>query len=203
MAAPVISLRFVDLMKAVVKTGRLLITGGEPLGVKANAEASVRMATALKAVTARVNRSFSIEIETNAISCPVQELHDLVRLGVPLSISCGIKWPTRSGDKVIHLAQDLRIFLQVLREAGVRGNPLVKVAFKLLWPEPAEAGLIFPETVQSVLIEDTDNLIDSVWVMPLGHTQELVLTNAPAALGVARMYGFNFSSRLQVLHRFS
>lgn len=202
MTAPPISLRFVDLMRAVLKTGCLLITGGEPLGVKVNAEATVRMATALKAANALYHRGFSIEIETNAISCPVQELRDLIELKIPLFISCGIKWPTRDGDKAIHLAQDIKAFLQVLKEAGVHENPLVKVAFKLLWPEPAAAGLIFPETVQRVLAEDKDNLIKSVWMMPLGHTKELVLTNAPAALEIARMFGFGFSPRLHILHDF-
>jgi organic radical activating enzyme len=195
MLGPSISLTFSELHKAVIKTRHLLITGGEPLGVHRNACAVVALVTQLQKILGSHN--VRVTIETNGTDCSAFHLAALVELHVPLVISWGLKYREKGLSATSKLSQDWDSFVHALTLAGVFKSKFVKVITKIVLPNPD--GLeVFPEAVAALAAKDK---ID-VWAMPLGHTKELVLKNGKVALEAARRYGFNFSSRLHILHNF-
>lgn len=194
MLGPSISLRFSEIYKAVVKTRRLMITGGEPLGVYRNACKVVELATRLQGLSNLCNVHFIIE--TNGIDCSDVPLAALVELKIPLTISWGLKY--RGGPSATsRLVQDWHAFIHTLRVAGVFKSKFIRVIVKIVVPNE-DGGDGFPRTVALLAAKDQIN----VWVMPLGHTKELVIKNGKIALKVARKYAFNFSSRLHIMHGF-
>lgn len=195
MDGPLISLTFSELYTAVVKTKHLLITGGEPLGVYKNACAVVDLVTQLQAIINLQDMHYIIE--TNGVGVQVFHLAALVKLRVPLVLSWGLKYRGKGSSDASKLVQDWDNFVDALRIAGVFESKFVRVYAKIVLPGP-DGGDTFPETVAMLAARDSLN----IWTMPLGHTKELVIKNGKTALEVAKRYGFNFSSRLQILHGF-
>lgn len=195
MLRPSISLSFSELYEAVVKTKHLLITGGEPLGVYRNACAVVSLVTRLHAMAGLRNLRFTIE--TNGVDCQAFHLAALVKLRIPLTISWGLKYREKGRLVGSKLVQDWETFIRTLELAGVFQSKSTKVIVKIVVPNE-DGGDEFPETVAKLAAKDK---ID-VWAMPLGHIKELVIQNGKIALEVARKYGFNFSSRLHIMHEF-
>jgi len=211
-----ISLTFDEVREAVVKTQKLLITGGEPLGVQENAGAAVNLVTALRTTAHFYEQSFSVSIETNGVNCHAESLEAMVKLTIPLVITWGLKpgflRPGRTLHQDGHEIYTLNLslvwawqdFMCRLASAGVfspENSNRIKIIVKIVWPDPVDESIL--DTIQELAKSQREigrNL--EVWIMPLGHTRELVLKNGVEALEVAKRHHFNFSSRLHIIHNF-
>ena len=163
----------VQYAEALRRGAHLILTGGEPMLWQP------RLAALLQLLFERVVRLVRVEVETNATIMPQQGFASLVG-----QWNCSPKLESAGNAlEKAYVPNVLRYFAD---------DP--RAIFKFVVQETWDLLEIFDKYVH-----EFDIARSRVWLMPEAATQERLLERSGKVAEQAKEYGFNFSSRLQLV----
>lgn len=197
-----IHVTYKDIREAVTNTGKLMITGGEPLTVHRNRSMAIKIIEALS----NAGIEFDVVFETNGFKVDEMLLEDLrntIDFCIPegtgkLEIVWGVKFLDHYTQQ--YMEESVEAFLDLLATLHIEywDTHQFDYCIKPLAPFNSVATSIFDWIVET----KGPFVRKRIWIMPLGDNSETLKASMFEAMKLANKYRCNISTRMHIVHGF-